>query len=202
MRHATDSNFYPSRLSNITVSDTVINRGNKTCIEWRCEVPASMKSEKYKTKVVMTTDSEIVSSDCECKVGGNHENIDESNMICIHIFSSIMKITMILLDYLAEDLCYELASIWKNVDLTNEYDTEDLKKVTTAVCILASVAYSSKGDLIMDDLTSLSIMEILIKHFSVGTERTKHSERSLSYLLEHTPLASLCEKSIFKIAEE
>ena len=104
--------------------------------------------------------------------------------------------------YRSRLICYELASIWKNVDLTNEYDSEDLKKVTTAVCILASVAYSSKGDLIMDDLTSLSIMEILMKHFSVGTERTKHSERSLLYPLEYTPLASLCEKSIFKIAEE
>ena len=70
VRHATNSKFYPGRLSDITVSDITIKRSRKITLEWSCEVPASMKAEKYLTTVRLSIEGEIIACDCKCKIGG------------------------------------------------------------------------------------------------------------------------------------
>ena len=70
VRHSTDSKFYPGKLSFIKVVDCKVNSEKKTLFEWSCDVPASMKNERYMTKIVISSDGDVISCDCICKVGG------------------------------------------------------------------------------------------------------------------------------------
>ena len=99
-------------------------------------MPASIKSVSYSTRVCVSTDGSVVYCECKCKIGAGHMSDDQGNILCVYICSSITTLTMILFDYLAEDVCYELASMPTRRGLS--------ETLAESVKILACVVFSWK----------------------------------------------------------
>ena len=116
VRHATDANFYPKQISDVRAIEITKNGRKEIVYEWSCKIPASMNKAVYTTKVCVTCDGQLYSCECDCKAGGGKSASDlvedsEKNMVCVHVCPTIMKVTMLLCDYLAEDMCFELAAM-------------------------------------------------------------------------------------------
>ena len=134
VRHSTDAKYYPGKISVVTIYQSTIEGREKILLDWSCSIPASMKNASYSTRVCISTDGSVICCECKCKIGGADQSDDEANMLCVHICPSITKLTMILFDYLAEDVCYELASMLTTRGLPDALED--------SVKILASVASS------------------------------------------------------------
>ena len=108
--HVTDPKYMPIRLSKIHVYKIFINNTSHLCFHWGCEVPASMKSQKYATKVCLPADGKLHCCNCNCKVSSKDEdesnpiNDDVKNMTCTHTCPCMLKVTFMLCDFLAEDI--------------------------------------------------------------------------------------------------
>ena len=151
---------------------------------------------------MINTKGDVIAWNCNCKVGGlsYNENENEMNMLCVHICPSIMKIVMVLFAYLAEDICYELRSMWSNVDLYDIYNDNEINKIEKSVRVLATVAFSNKGQIFKEEIATKTLRDLFKSYFTVGTEWSKDRNTNFTYPLEHTPLSQLTEKSIFCVA--
>ena len=87
-----------------------------TGLEWSSEVRVSLKDQRYRSKLIISFKGDIASEDCKCKARGKIEdhyhnserNKDVINMVCVHTLSTLIKLSSLLYDYLADDECFEL----------------------------------------------------------------------------------------------
>ena len=86
-----------------------------------------MAGETYVTKACITYDGHLHCHDCNCEAaGGKNNKVKWKKMVYVHTCPCIMKLSMILIDYLSDDLCYELSSKISKKDYYDKYD--DLQK--------------------------------------------------------------------------
>ena len=173
VRHATDTKFYPKQISDIRVIEITNNGKKEICYEWSCQIPASMKQTIYNTKVCITCDGKLYCCQCDCKAGGGKEAYDlmqdsERNMVCVHVCPAIMKLTMLLCDYLAEDICFEIAVMWRIAENVGVYSQQDLKSIHRSLVLLCSVALPLSGHDVSRELNMLDVGEICEKIFQRG----------------------------------
>ena len=81
-----------------------------------------------------------------------------------------MKLSMLLFDYLTDDVCFEFASLWRRHDGNMSFNFDQTKIVKHCFMTLTSVALTSKNIDVPNDLKSKSTLEIYNDFFNVGTE--------------------------------
>ena len=74
VRHSTDAKYYPTKLSDIKIIKCNLNGSPVLALDWCCQVPASMKNVTYDTRLCITTDGQLVSCHCNCKIGSCEES--------------------------------------------------------------------------------------------------------------------------------
>ena len=96
-------------------------------------------------------------------------------MVCVHAYSTIIKITIILCDFMADNLWCELTVQLTKKNVCNKHSADKIKIMAESVIILTLIDLKSRGKNAHDSLTSLSIIELLRSNFHVGTEKAKVS---------------------------
>jgi len=206
IRHLTDPKFEDVRISKVNVIELISDEGNTLALYWSCRIPASMKDVFYNVKICMTYDGDLQCSECDCVAAGGEKEyqFDHNNhMICVHICPAIMKITTLLCDFMAEDLCYELCSELTKKPTYDTYEENEMNQMRKSIITLSSIALTSRGKKVSDNLSSLSIIEILQSYFNVGTEKSKASTTYNGLCpLQHMPISRILRKSIFSLGKK
>ena len=72
-----------------------------------------MKDLFYNVKICINFNGDLQCSECDCTAIGREKECQLDNnkhMICVHTCPAIIKITTLLYDFIAENLCYKLCS--------------------------------------------------------------------------------------------
>ena len=154
-----------------------------------------MKCMCYRTKITASNDGELTCCECNYKVGGNKDvdnatsindegnykadsghkdNECDENMVCMHVLPNFMKLSILLFDFLADDVCFELASIWRRNN--GNVTCSDEKNILIKECFitLASVGLTSRNEEVPNNLHEKSTPEILNTNFNVGTKKSRN----------------------------
>ena len=215
--HSTDPKCFPKNLSSIKVMSIALKNEKHMAFDWGCSTLASMKKGVlYKTRVCITLDGHLLCCKCTCKASGRKDvkcsrnevettecGDDPTNMACAHISPAIMKFTLMLCDYLAQDLCYELGVKLTKTVHYKSHSNEEMRSIKDSLVILGNVALVSQQSDDFIDSKNKSVIKILKKHFNAGTEKQKSA---FSYKglcpLENVPLTKLPKVSTFKTTEK
>ena len=76
----------------------------------------------------MTFDGDMHCSDCEWTAGGGNKLSKKKNakdMACVHTCPDLIKITALSCDFIADDLCYELATHLTNAKVHEKYNSDE-----------------------------------------------------------------------------
>ena len=179
VRHMTDTGYIPKRISDVHLVKITHNDKTHTCLKFSCDVPASHESQCYRSKIIISCDGESISIQCACKDGGKkdsenkeEENIDEEEiMVCVHMFPTLMKLSLLLYDYLADVICFELESLVRQHGSTLACNTVEINTIRESLITLISVALISRKLNVPNDLKDKNINEIGNSYFNMGTEK-------------------------------
>ena len=120
-RDITDSQHAPKIMSAVKLVKMCIENKIYTGLEYSSDVPASLKDQMHRSKLIISFDGDLTCEDCKCKAGGKIEdndtnsegNEDVINMVCVHALPTLIKLSSLLYDYLADDTCFELSSLMR-----------------------------------------------------------------------------------------
>ena len=121
VRHITDTEYAPKRMSIVNLVKICKDNKILTGLEWSSEVPASFKAQRYQSKLIISCDGDLICNDCEYNAGGKIEDDNQNlerkedviNMVCVHTFPTLMKLSLFLYHFLADDTCFELSSLMR-----------------------------------------------------------------------------------------
>ena len=94
-------------------------------------------------------------------------------MMSTHACHVIMKMTMLLCDYLADDICYELSNFIMKKNMLETYEKENLDIMDNSISTLAGVVLISRKNSNPTNLNGLIMIYILKTYFNLGTEKVK-----------------------------
>ena len=119
------------------------------CFEWSSDAPASINSKYYKTKITVSCESEVYYCDYTCKAGEDNEeneknNMHNKNILCVHVLSCFIKICLLLFNFLADDICFEIAALSRRSEGFISFNINDITIIHESLVILASTAFTSK----------------------------------------------------------
>ena len=197
-RYVTDPKYFPKRMSDFQTLFVQHEGMQKLAFHWTYQVPASMARETCLTKACITYDGHLHYHDCNCEAAWGKDNkVKGKKMVCMHTCPCIMKLSMILIDCLSDDLCYELASKISKKDYYDKHDDLQKKSIEDSLKTLASVGIISRGETPDDNMSKMKTTGILKAHFNSETERMKQPY-SANYVsqLEHVPLKKLGSHSM------
>ena len=120
--HVIDTQCNPKRLSDIKLIKINHDNNDSLFLEWSSDVPASFKDQCYRSKIMITYNSELLICECTFKASKkkeenedvNENNNHEKNVVCARMLPSFMKLSLFLCDRMANCMCFELASLWMN----------------------------------------------------------------------------------------
>ena len=70
-----------------------------------------MAGETCVTKACITYDGHLHCHDCDCEAAGDkNDKVKGKKMVCVYTCPCIMTLSIFLIDYLSDNLYYELAS--------------------------------------------------------------------------------------------
>jgi hypothetical protein len=126
------------------------------------QVPASMKTDIYTTTAAYTSE-DLLAVECSCKSGSKGDDA----VVCVHVLPIPYKVTMLLLEGLAENIMIELTANYASLKEVWAPDIVELVKQSSLVLMDAA------GETIShDDAIELSL-DTLLERFLTGTEKTK-----------------------------
>ena len=114
-----------------------------------------------------------------------------------------MKLSTLLFDFLADDVFFELASIWRRKDGNVMCSDEENILIKECLITLASVGLNSRNEEVPNNLHEKSTPEILNANFNMVTEKARNL---LSYNgihpMEYSTWTKIQQRSITKSANE
>ena len=85
----------------------------------------------------------------------------------------------------------------------NKCEDDEMNQMRKSFITLSSVALASRGKKVPNNLSSLSIIEILQSYFNVGTEKSKASATyNELFPLQHMPISRILRKSVFSLGKK
>lgn len=175
IRHSYDSRTRP--IDECSVARIIVDDNGEVGLLLGHRVPASMRREIYNTSVVWTKQN-VLCCKCSCQAGSQ----DDERIVCVHTLVPPYKLTMLLMEDLAEHLLITLAariggstdgeaksdldeSTWK-WSLSN-WSRAEVKEMKQSIITLMEAA----GEPIHD--TSNKTIPDVLESFVVGTEHRK-----------------------------
>ena len=81
-----------------------------------------MKDQCYRYRNILSWDGQIFFCDCTCKVGGDDDEKKsctdkDKNMVYEHALPNFMKLSLLLSNFLAEYMSFELSSFLRRYDI-------------------------------------------------------------------------------------
>ena len=209
--HATGLKYFPKRISTIKVILVKINGIGALVFDWGCLIPASMKGDACHAWSYATFNGHLFCCKCMSKVAkikekeSKHVKVVEVNVInmtCAHTCPCIIKLALLLLDYLADNLCRESGLKLTQKQYYELHNEDEMKSITLSLLMLSAAMLMSRENNFEIKLKKKNALQILKEHFNVGTEKAK-SNYSYSGLcpLEYVPIVNLPKISIFKTEE-
>lgn len=89
----------------LSVGTLVIDQDNEVGIHLNSKVPASMRKDVYNVEVVATA-TKLLCYKCSCPCGSN----DDQRIVCVHILVVLYRLSMLLMEDLAEHIMIALAT--------------------------------------------------------------------------------------------
>ena len=159
---------------------------NILALEWSSNVLAFMKSNYYHCGITVTSDSTLYSYNCTCKIGSNekineigngHNNLNNNSfnnkdktIACAHILPHFMKLSIMLFDFLVDDICFEFAVMQRHYNSNTNYSIDENNAIKDSLITLASVALTSRNTNVLINLKDSSVLRILKNYFNMGIE--------------------------------
>ena len=195
------------KISEIKIIKIEHDGKENTCFEWSSLFPASMKGQTYENKITVSYDGELFCCECTCKDGGRDneekDNNVEKNKLCFHGLSNFMKLSIMLFDYLADDMCFELCALFKRKKINMTRDENEMSVTKECILILASVALTQRNVEVTYDLKEKSMHHILQTYFDVETEKFRASQAPNSmHPIEHLHLTYVDPSSMIASAKK
>ena len=169
IRHSMDPKCPPITSAAIKI----ISCDNTYGLSINGKIPPSFKEGLYDVTTIFTTEK-LLATSCDCKSGsicesnkGADDYINEYGKHgCVHCLPLIYKLTILLMDGLAEHYLIELASCFDDTDMVTMTDNDTTTMADDIKTLMAVAGYTSLSD------TMNSPMELL-QHYKVNTDKMK-----------------------------
>ena len=89
-------------------------------------------------------------------------------MVCAHVLSNFMKLSLFLHECMADDMCFELASLWRKLDCALSYDNDDMILIKELVATFASVDLVSRNEDVPNYFQEESTQNTCNTYFNAG----------------------------------
>ena len=94
-------------------------------------------------------------------------------MACVHSCPVMIKITTSMRDFVADDMCYELAARLTNIKFYEKCVIDEIECMRQSAIKLTSLSLTSRGEKAPKSLNFMTIIKTLKSHFNAGTEESK-----------------------------
>ena len=141
------------------VSCRLFSYKNEVGIEFGSDVAASMKGCTYCTNVAFTA-TKLLCCGCSCEIGARNDE----RITCVHNLPLILKMSLLLMDGLAENLLLELSAL-----MVKSPEKCTLIKTGSIINLMFAA-----GEEVLDGMEEMKIQDLL-NTFAVGTEKRKRS---------------------------
>ena len=165
IRHGTDDKSFAYSLGEVSI---LLTDDNKIAFEFSTKVPASMKALVYSTRCCIDENGVLLCCQCTCRVGTRRDNspeatYDEHGFTCVHILAGgPIKLTIALMGSIANELCYELASMWGTRNI-REVHQNDIASLDSSIKMIASAALCNDTSVDFMNLKTLTVEDVLNK---------------------------------------
>ena len=160
-RHAFDSRMPPIDKE---TSKIIIHNG-EIGIHLVSNVPASMKSDIYRTEIVATP-TKILCCRCTCQCGSQ----DNERILCVHNLPLLLKLSVFIGECLGEHFLLELTACWNSAtwdkSAWSDSDMKSMKKNIVALMVADDPSF--------DPMSAVSLtIDNLLQKYKVGTDGEK-----------------------------